>query len=239
MSEPKVLNFRNYYEISVRLDEGIESDNEPISLALRVRRFTVAELQEFQRGFVRLTSPTAERFIYRRPDGDEQQLREDGRTYVVPATEVERRRLQDMPPEQRALYDAAVSADDEFMTTFCTQQIAKHVSIPPNLNINVLHDDDGAQPFQVKTGRDLVEAFGGNLSFLVRLTRAIHQENTLTSEAKKVLRSLSDSTASSPAPKGNGVTPAATAGNAGTSASAPTGDASGALGQIQSGLMAN
>lgn len=233
----KEFTIRNYYTRDIPIDDGGDGDAVAAgtTFPVRIRRFSVAQLQAFQRGFAQLQNPSAARFIFRKPDGDEQAMREvPARTnakgvvvaaarseHVVPQEEIERRRLQEMSPETRAAFDAASEADDQFMTDFCTQAITEHVWLPPGVTVKVIQDDDSE--FIAKTGADLVIAFGGNLSMLMRLTNAIHHENTLSPEAKKALRLLSGSTASSPTPAAaaavDGVTPAAIATPAGAEAS--------------------
>jgi len=238
----KAFTIRNYYTRDIPIDDGF--DGEAVAAGetfrIRIRRFTVAQLQAFQRGFARLTSPSASRFIYRKPEGDEQAMREiqaqvndqgvvtaPARTeHVIADTEIERRRLDEMTPERRAAFDAAGQADDEFMAQFCSQAITDFITVDPTgPPVNAVREN--GESFRVQSGADLVEAFGGNLSMLVRLTRAIHHENTLSPEAKKVLRSLSGSTASSPTPAAaaavDGATPAAIVTNAAPAGSAPSG----------------
>jgi len=239
---PTAFTIRNYYTRDIPIDDGI--DGEAVAAGqtfpIRVRRFTVGQLQEFQRGFSRLLKPTAERFIARLSEGDEQTLRADGRTYIVADAEIERRRLREMSPETRAAYEAASQADDAFMATFCSEAIAAHVWLPPQVTVQVIQDDD--RVIVATDGAGLVTAFGGNLSMLVRLTRVIHEENTLSPEAKKAWRSLSGSTVSSPTPgaavAADGRTPDATAAAAGPSDSATSEAASAVLEPTPSGLTA-
>ena len=223
----KSFLIRNYYTRDIPIDDGFDGESVAAgdTFPVRIRRFSVKQLQDFQRGFARVMNPSAERFIFRKPDGDEQALRDDQRTHVIPDAEIQRRRLEEMSPETRAAYDLASRADDEYMTTFCSEAIAAHVSVAPGCTLKAQRPESNEE-FEVKTGADLVAAFGGNLSMLVRLTRAIHQENTLSPEAKKVLRSLSGSTASLPTPSAEtaaGATPAATAAPADSMASANSG----------------
>lgn len=239
MSNTKEFTIRNYYTRDIPIDDGY--DGEAVAAGetfpIRIRRFTVAQLQEFQRGFAQLTNPSASRFIFRKSDGEEQTLREDGRIHVVPDDEIQRRRLEEMTAETRAVYDAASAADDAFMAQFCSQAIVDFVTVAPGFQLKA--ERDNGEVFQVQSGKDLVEAFGGNLSMLVRLTRAVHQENTLSPEAKKALRSLSGSTASSPTPAAvavvDGATPAATVGSADPADSASSGAASADQDLIPSG----
>lgn len=222
------FTIRNYYQRDIPLDDGVEGEATGQACPVRVRRFTVDQLQAFQDGFARVMHPTAERYIYRLSTDDEQALRPDGRTYVVSAAEVERRRLAEMPPDTRAAYDDAVKADSDFMAHFCSQAIAAHMWVPPGVRVVVIQDD-GTERL-VTDGAGLVEAFGGNLSMLVQLTKVIHEENTLSPEEKKALRLRFASTPSSPTPAGgaavDGVRPAATAPRAGREGSASSGDVS-------------
>lgn len=235
----KTFTIKNYYEREIPIDDGC--DGEAVAAGatfpIRIRRFTVAQLQAFQRGFAQVMSPSAERYIYRKPDSDEQALRENGKTYIVEDAEIARRRLAEMTPETRAAYDAASLADDDFMLTFCSQAITDHVWLPPGVTVKVILDDD--TEFVARNGAGLVAAFGGNFSMLVRLTRAIHQENMLSPEAKKALRSLSGLTASSPMPVAaaavDGATPAAIAPSAAHEGSASSGGASADPDPIPSG----
>lgn len=224
------FSIRNYYTSKVPIDDGIEGDavNASAELPIRIRRFSVDQLKEFQKGFARLTNPSSQRFIFRKPDGDEQAMRvvpakmsADGlrviaaehEEHVVPFDEIERRRLEEMSPETRSAYDVASADDDVFMATFCSDSIEKHIWLPPGVKLRVIGDNESEEI--VTDGKGIVKAFGGNLSMLIRLTRAIHRENTMSPEAKKALRSLSASTASSLTPGDvaavGGATPAATA----------------------------
>jgi hypothetical protein len=234
------LLIRNYYTRDIPIDDGFDGEAVADGRTFRVhiRRFTVAQLQAFQRDFHRVVNPTAARFIFRKPDGDEQAMRDEvigkgerqrtRQVHVIPDAEIERRRLEEMDGPTRERYDAASQADDAFMTEFCSKAITDYVSVAPNLPFRFQAErEKTGEPFEIKTGADLVEAFGGNLSMLTRLTQAIHLENTLTPEAKKALRSLSGSTTSSPAPVAaavvDGATPAAIVAPADPVASASSG----------------
>lgn len=226
MSDVKDFSIKNYYTRDLPLDEGMETDADR-TLPLRIRRFTIAQLQAFQRGWERLVNPTSKRFISRRPDGDEQE-RGPNDAFLISDSEIQLRREGEMSAETAALYAAAKDADDAHMVTFCSQAVTEHAWLPKGWRLNVEQDDeavvaiDGGQ----RSGAGLVEAFGGNLSFLLRITQVIHAENTLSPEAKKYLRSLSASTASSPPLAGDGKTPAATVTDAEPSGIAPNDAAS-------------
>lgn len=236
MSTVKDFSIKNYYTRDLPLDEGMDGEN-AATIPLRIRRFSVAQLQAFQRGFERLIHPTAQRFIYRTGEGDEQAKTPDGKQFVLGDDEIQRRREADMTPEVAAQYAAAKEADDLHMTTFCSAAITEHAWLPKGYRLRVEQDDESTIEIDggPQSGAGLVAAFGGNLSFLLRITKAIHFENTLAPEAKKALRSLSALTPSSPRLEGDGTTPAATALDAEPAGTAPSGDVSADPDQIQSG----
>lgn len=236
----KDFTIRNYYKREIAVDDGVDGDSVEAgaTFPVRVRRFSVAQLQEFQRGFARMQNPTADRFIYRKADGDEQAFLADGQTYAVPHAEIERRRIAEMQPEAKAEYERARVEDDSFNATFCAEAISQHLWLPPGVTIRVVGEDDTEKV--VTTGAGLVEAFGGNYSTLIRLVGVIYEENVLSPKQKKVLRLLSGLTASSPTPAAagavDGVTPAATVAPVETAGSVSNVDASAAPDPIRSGL---
>jgi hypothetical protein len=211
VSDVKQFTIKNYYPRKFQLDGGLESDSESVDLC--IRRFNVKQLQEFQRGYERLKRPQSARFLFRKPDGDEQLQRLDGTTFVITDDEIRARREAEMSPEASAQYMAARDADDAYAQAFCSEAITAHIWLDANSPPLSVDTDDGL--VMVKPGRgsgaDLVKAFGGNLSFLMGMTLGIHAENVLSGEQKKALRSLSASTRSLPLPEGDGKTPAATA----------------------------
>lgn len=227
----KTLTIKNYYPRDIPIDdEDLASEMLPI----RIRRFTVAQLKEFQRGFERVMNPLSARFIYRKQDSDEQATQDDGNTFVIGPAEIKRRRESEMSPETAAEYARQSEADDTFALDFSSKAITDHVWVAPNVKLSI--EDDAGATKVVTDGAGLVEAFGGNLSFLIRITKAIHEENTMTPEAKKAWRSLSTSITSSQQPKGDGGTPAATATSADNSDSVKSAAASAAPDPIPSGL---
>ena len=226
----KEFTIKNYYEQNIPIDDGMDGDQVAAgaTFPIRIRRFTVAQLKDFTRGFERTTSRSSDRYIFRKPDGDEQAFRPNGVTYVVPDSEIERRRVLEMSPETRAAYDAASLADDAFNVEFYSQSITDHIWLPPGVTIRV-ENEDGTE-VEVRDGAGLVTAFCGNYAMLVRLARAIYEENVLSPTQKKSSRSQSGLTPSSPLPAAaavaDGATPAATVASAGPVGSAASGDAS-------------
>lgn len=233
----KTFRIKNFYTRHIPIDDGFEG-GEIRMLPVCIRRFTVKELQEFHNGFVRLMNPESARLLARKPDGDEQEL-DDKKKFIVNDAIVRERRLAEMTPEARAKFDALERAEEDYVLTFCTKAISDHVWLPPGVNV-VLEDDDANAGEPVKRGEKLAAVFAGNLSMLLRITKAVHEENTLSTETKKILRSLSGSTASLPMPgdvvADGGEKQAATVSNAGTAASAPSDGASEDQAQTPSGL---
>lgn len=224
----KTVLLRNYYERDLLVDDVTGEATIPI----RVRRFTKDQLAAFQLGWSRCENPPSERAIYRKVDTDEQARAERG-YYLVPETEIRRRRLQEMTPDELTAFMAQEAEDVAFIATFCDEQIRQHVWLDPKAHVSV-EDDNGATR-TVTTGPDLADLFAGNLAMLTRLARVIYEENTLAPEQKKTLRQLSASTrGSSETPSGAGPTPVATATSADPQGSATSEPATDPPGQSPS-----
>lgn len=212
------FRIKTYYGRTVTLDD----DAGGAALPIRIRRFTIAQLQAFLPGFERMVSPPSERVFARQPEGPEQELEPavDGKSarYRVPFVEVRRRRLAEMTPEQRAAFDQAAAEDQAAILEFCRGVIAEHVWLPPNVRL-VIEDEKG-QEHRPTSGAALAQAFEGNLVTLMLLTRLVGDANMVGADAKKAWRSSSSSTPSSNAPQDRGERPAATAMPVGRRASA-------------------
>lgn len=235
------FTLHDYYSRTIPLEDGMDSDLEA-SLPIRIRRFSIGQLQAFRRGFNQVINPPSERVIVRKPDGDEQERVGDGpkARYRIADDEILRRRTAEMTPELFAAFERMQREEDEFLVTFATEAITEHVWVPKGVTLRLVNDADDDEVIQggPRSGAALVRAFAGNFAMLVRIVRAIHDENTLGPEAKKILRSLSVSTPSSRAPKGPGETPAAIAVSAGPSGSASAGDATASIEEHRSMLIA-
>lgn len=206
-TEPRTtVLLRNYYPRDIAVDDVTGDATIPV----RIRRFTKDQLMEFQLGWARCENPPSNRYIFRKPDGDEQLV--ESRRYVVPDAEIRRRRMKEMTPDELKDFDAMEEADANFIAQFCYDAIVAHMWVNPQARVIV--EDDQGDPRTVKTGQDLADTFAGNLTLVMRLTRAIYEENTLGPEQKKTLRLLSASTPSSSAPPGAGERPAETAASA-------------------------
>jgi DNA-binding MarR family transcriptional regulator len=208
-AERQTVTLRNYYPRTIRLD----ADSEPVPI--RIRRFTPDQLLEFQQGWALIENPPSERDIYQK-DGEQD----------VPITEVRRRRLVEMTPEQRAAFEAMEAAEAKGAVEFCCEQIRQHVSVDPAVRLVV--EDEAGDPRPIKSGADLVAAFAGNRAVLLELAGAIAFENTLSAEKKRAWRARFDSSSSStPVPPATtGTAPAATAAPVAPSSSASDAGAS-------------
>jgi hypothetical protein len=224
----KTYTIKNYYEQNIPIDDGCEGDGVTAgeTFPIRIRRFAVAQLQEFQRGWARMNERRASRYLVRKPDGDEQAFRPNGLTPIVSDEEVAQRRLAEMSAADRAAYDQAVKEDQDFEAKFCAEAIAAHIWLPPGVTINVQHED--GTEVTASDGAGLVSAFCGNYAMLVRLVRAIYEENVLSPEKKRQSRRPFGSTPTLPTPAAavavDGATPAAIAAPVKPEVSAPSAD---------------
>lgn len=218
MAEKRQILLRNYYDRDIAIDDVTGEATLPI----RVRRFSPDQLLAFKEGWSRCEDPPSQRVIYRKDS-------EDG----VSMDEVRRRRLVEMTVEEREQFERAAADDEKFAQGFCREQIAAHVWVHPDVDLQL--QDEGGNLRPVRTGADLVAVFGGNFSMLMTLTAAILLENTLSPEKKRALRLRSASRSSSDAPPpSTGDAPAATAAPVALPASASAADASGPSGPIPS-----
>lgn len=216
---PTTVLLRNYYERDVAVDDVTGDAMIPI----RIRRFTKDQLMAFSLGWSRCEHPPSDRYVYRKPEGDEQVI--DGKRYVIGTAEIRRRRMAEMSPEDLAAFELAETADAQFIGHFCAEAIRDHVWVAPQAR--VLVEDDQGETRPVRTGDELADMFAGNLSILLRLAQAIHEENTLGPAEKKTLKRWSASMTTSPtlAPAVVGPTPDATAASAAMPASVSPVDA--------------
>lgn len=217
---------RNYYPIEFQVDD----DSLSATLPLRIARLTKGQLVDFLAGWQLIENPPSDRAIYRKADSDEQAV-DARRNYVVPQSEIRRRRLDEMRPEERAAFDAAERADVLAMVEFAHHAISTYVSLEPGcvLKLDAGEVDAENRPIVrvVSTSAQLADLLSGNVEQLTSLVAQIYAENTLSAEKKRTLRRLSDLTRSSSAPPDPGPTPAATADAAAPRASAPLEAASG------------
>jgi hypothetical protein len=225
VSGNKTFRIKNYYERNIPLDDGLENDEPIRMLPIRIKRFSVTESQAFHGEYLKIVNADSARMITRRPDGEEQERTPTG-TFVIRESEIRLRRLAEMTLEQRAAFDTIERADEDFILKFSCRAITQYVWLAPGVTLE-LETSGQEQTERLIGGAGLVKVFAGNISMLLRIVKAIHEENTLSPETKKFLRSLSGSTASSPPPPSEaadgGAKQAAAVLNAGTADSAPSG----------------
>lgn len=236
---------KTYFDRELMLDADASPDDaETPRLPLRIRRFSVAQLQAFLPGFERMVNPPSERIFARQADGPEQE-QDEQRRYRMPFTEVRRRRLAEMTAEQRAAFDVEAQADQAAILAFCTEVVAQHVWLPPDVSLRVQSDGGGTRKLRTglgvdanRPGAELAEAFSGNLLTLMAIVQMVADDNMLSAAAKKVWRSSPSSRPSSSGPQDRGARPETTAGNAATAASARRGRASARRRRPRSGAAA-
>lgn len=231
------ITLKHYYQTTVTIDDAAGN---VVSLPVRVRRFSVGQMQAYQAQYHRFEHPAHERRIYRQPEGEEQAKRPvtigqiTTEVYAIPDAEITRRRLVEMTPEARAEYERERAEEETFQVEFLTSTVRDHVWVDPSVALRIEHETTGELE-AVTTGADLVRVFGGNPMVLGALARAVHDENSLTPEQKKRRRSRSSSTPGSSKPKADGPTPAVTADAAAPAGSVPSAPAPAVLDSIPCG----
>jgi hypothetical protein len=225
MSEQTFISIKNFYDRTVRIDDA---EGNVVELPVRIRRFSVEQLQEFAAGYRRCENRAADRFITRKPDGDEQEMQElvigkmTVKVPMIPDAEIRRRRLLEMSDADRERFEAQEAADETFIAEFSAKAIREHVSVKPG--VRLLFETEEGSTRELQSGNDLAEAFAGNSSTLAALLNAVREENTLSADEKKRLRSLSALAASSSTstPTAGGDAPAAIADAAEPTGTAPS-----------------
>jgi hypothetical protein len=205
----KVLS---YFPVTLTIDGA--------AVAIRVKRMTHDEWFLYDHERQKAETPTLLRFVSRQPS--EQQKDAEG-AYRIPFTEIIERRLQDMTPETREAYEAAVEADEEQARGFVVLVFERFVTVAGGLTEE---GDDGVER-SVTTGLDLLRIFGARADVLRQVLQAVQRENSLDADQKKAWSSPPASSPGSTAPKPGprGRRRATTAGRAATKGSAGTGAA--------------
>lgn len=236
MADNSYISLKNYYPTTVTVDDA---EGNVVSLPIRVRRFTVDQMQAYQQQFHRFEHPAHERRIYRQPDGDEQARKTvtfgtiTSEVYAIPDTEIQRRRLLAMTDEDRAAYERERADEEAFQAAFLIGAVRDYVTVAPDVVLQM--EDDAGATQRVVSGADLVRVFGGQPMILGALARAVHTENMLTPEQKKRWRLPSSSTDGSTRPKVDGPRPGGTVPAAAPSGSAPIAPVSGRRATRRSG----
>lgn len=121
----------------------------------------------------------------------------DAEDFVIPESEIRRRRLDEMTPSVRADYDALVVREDAEESAFIEDTVRTFVTLAPDQVVMV--DAEGNET-SLTSGDDVLRIFGANLSDMRALVQQVYFENRLSEDRKKALRSLFASDVSSDAP---------------------------------------
>jgi hypothetical protein len=233
------FRIKSYYDRTISIDDDAQGG--VARLPIRIRRFTLDQLQAFSAGLKRCENRAADRYLSRKPDEDEQArvpLSHQGtviQVYAVPDVEIRRRRLLEMSDAERTAFEQADAEDERVIAAFYASVITDYVSVQPG--VRLLFEDAAGQTRPLATGADLVAGLAGNASALAALVRAVREENTLSPEEKKRLRSSPDLMRSSTGPDrtANGGGPGATVAPVNGKDSAASAPASDLTGPIPSG----
>lgn len=229
------ITIKNFYPHRFAIDPDDEQ-GELQTLPLRITRFTVDQGKDFNARRAKVLDPPHERAIFRKSEGDEQAKTmhlvgtgpnaRDVEIFLVSDDEIRRRRIEEMAPEARAVFLAQEADDQADEYDFLVDTLRRYVRVDPSVRVHFEIEDQAGEisRIELKTGEDLLKAFGGHRQQLTRLAAAVWAENNLSALEKKAWRSLSNSTRSSgPPPMGApGARPDATVAPAGPEASAAT-----------------
>jgi hypothetical protein len=140
---------------------------------VRVARFTLEQFKLFKREFDQINSEAHKRPLLIRHHGDEEQVGDDGKTFVIPDDEIMRRRLAEMTPEDRATYEKADAALTDYVT----------------VEEGEIEITENGVPRWLTTGAELVEFFGARQAVLRNVLAEVYLQNTASDALKNVWRS--------------------------------------------------
>lgn len=221
----RTITIKNWYPHTFVIDPDDAGD--PQAIDLRIKRFNVDAGKRFNEAWQANQQRPSTRAIFRKPDGDEQAKhsvkQEDDKEvdeFVVDDAEIRRRRIAEMTAEASAAFQQQERQDMADEYDFLAATVREYVSIAPGQRVQI-EPEDGGETFVVKTGEDMVRAFGGNRLQLLRLASAVWAENNLTGKEKKDYRTRSASLSSwnTPGQEAPGPRPAATVGPAASAGS--------------------
>lgn len=158
-------------------------DDQDFDLQVRVRRMTRREKIEFNYGLLQTSSTDSERMIERRDD----EMARHGGQFIIPDATIQARRLSEMTPEQRTEYKALVRSEEDAAEKFLVESIRAYLEIEPG---QLEYETDDGESRELRTGEDLLAAYGGNEAVLREAINVIRRENTLTHAEKKRLQQL-------------------------------------------------
>lgn len=202
---------------------AIDSDEGTATIAIRVRRLSRGEALEAAEAFAACDDDTREsrRAIFRKPDGDEREADERG-IFTISDDEIRARRLSEMTADQRRAHLELEAREKRAQIDACAQIVEKFVEVAPTRPDGTRQrvEIDGRE---IRTGRELVDTFDGNLAVLGVLAGSVIAETTLSPEKKRRSGWPSDSSIGSrPTPSAHGPTPGATVADVAPPGSVPS-----------------
>lgn len=191
------MKVSQFYPTTIFVDDPSNPDTLE-EIKIRVKRFTVDEYAVFVRDFRQCANRPSNARLARKPNGDEQEKRDVldaagkviAQEFVISDDDVKMRRLSEMDETDRSEYDDMDREEEAFAMKFTVDMISKYVSVEPD---QIFEDQADGSTKTVTTGADMLRIFGGREDIVRQMLSAVRQENTLSSPAKKILRSLSAS----------------------------------------------
>jgi hypothetical protein len=203
---------------------------------IRVARFTLEQFKVFKREFDQINSEAHKRALLIRTPGDEEQVGDDGKTFVIPDAEIMRRRLAELAPDARLAFDKAEQAAEDFAEGFIRRSLTDYVTVEEG---EIEITENGVARWLTK-GAELVEFFGARQEVLRNVLAEVYLQNTASDALKNVWRSQLDSGDSSLErdPEANGARPEPPAESVKSEGSAGREAATASNGAISSGSTA-
>jgi len=162
------------------------------AIEVRCARVHGEPLSELMHGFRRMYSrPSAALRSYRIAP-EERETTPDG-AFVISDEEIQRRRLAELTPEQRAEYERYREDEEQHARAFVTKMIEQHVSVlPGQIEIEDLATGESRD---VTTGAELVDLYGARPDVMTALLGAI-----MLAQTPQVIPAAPESAASDPSP---------------------------------------
>ena len=173
----------------------IDIDGEPVNFLLK--RMNYGECLEFRQRARRSGEPTYLRFIERDPTSIPEMERNEDGEYKIPIADLANDKVGELRGDKRLEFKAALVEDEETAREFVKWIFDKFVKCAGGL---IEEQEDGTDK-SVTKGIDIIRIFGAREDVISQIVTAVREENTLSVEQKKILRSASDFLASSPAPE--------------------------------------
>jgi hypothetical protein len=157
--------------------------HEDFDLQVRVRRMIRREKVEYNYGLLRTSETESERMIERR----DTELEQNAGKFVIPDYVIQARRLAEMTKEARERYKQLVQDEEEEAEQFLVDTLRSYLEILPG---QLEYEGTDGQMRELRTGEDLLAAYGGNESILREALAVIRRENEMNHAEKKRLQQL-------------------------------------------------